>query len=149
MEHAVTLQEVTRENWADCAAITLPPDQASQVASNLATIAESKFQTHYRLRAICVDSGVVGMLAYCQEIDEPTPEVYWLFRIIIDPAHQMKGIGRQAITLACEEMTLAGARMIRTMHRPDNVAAHALYARLGFTEIGRLDDGDVLLEIRI
>lgn len=143
---SVSLHPVDNSNWLACASLQLPEEQAGQLASNLATIAESKFETHVVLRAICRKDKVVGMLAWCQEIDEPTPEVYWLFRIMVAFDEQGKGIGRQAVELACAEMRRRGATRLRTMHRPGNHVANRLYTSLGFKTIGSLEDGDLLLE---
>jgi diamine N-acetyltransferase len=145
----VSLTPVDKNNWYKCASLELPPNQSKHLATNVLTIAESKFETHYVLRAILNNGKVVGMLTYCQEIDAPRPELYWLFRIMVDHEEQGKGIGRKAIELACKEMDLLGAKIIQTMHKPDNKVASSLYLSLGFHVIGKLDDGDVLLEKRL
>jgi diamine N-acetyltransferase len=149
MNKTITLVPVSKHNWQECAFLELPPSQSHLLASNLLTIAESKFEPHYILHAIQRDQKVVGMLAYCQEIDEPTPDVYWLFRIMIAAKHQGNGHGRAAAHLAIEKMVAVGARTIRTMHRPDNEVAARLYRSLGFIERGYLDDGDILLELTV
>ena len=141
----ITLAEVDRRNWTDCINLSLSPEQGMQLAPNVVTIAESKFEPHYILRAICSDSTVVGMLAYCQEVDEPTPDVYWLFRLMIDHREQRKGYASQAVELACNEMASLGAATVKTMHRPGNGVASRLYESRGFHVVGKLDDGDVVL----
>jgi diamine N-acetyltransferase len=145
----VSLSPVDKRNWYECASLELPPYQSKYLAPNALTIAESKFETHYVLRAILNHGKVVGMLTYCQEIDVPRPELYWLFRIMVDNKEQGKGIGRQAIILACKEMELLGAKIIQTMHKADNKVASSLYRSLGFRQIGMLDDGDVLMQKKL
>ena len=143
----LTLKDVTVENWKDCIRLTLHEDQDGFVASNVGTIAESKFNPHFHLRAIYVDDLLVGMLAFCHEDDPEDLELYWIFRLMIDCAHQRKGYGAEAMRLAIDEITRLGGTRVRTMHRPDNITAAALYAKLGFRSKGHLDDGDFLLEL--
>ena len=145
----VTLTEVTRDNWVECIRLQLKDSQKGNLASNVETIAESKFEEHHRLRAICLLDRVVGMLAYAQENDPPDEELYWIFRLMIDKDYQRQGVGVAAMKLAMDELTELGALRIRTMHKPANRAAAGLYQKLGFESIGFLDDGDVLLEIEV
>nr|WP_163963397.1 GNAT family N-acetyltransferase [Oceanipulchritudo coccoides] len=147
MNSDLILEPVDRENWIECAELEVEPDQAGHLASNLKTIAESAFEPHYQLRAIKAENKIVGMLAYCPEVDEPIQGLYWLFRIMIDKAYQSRGYGKRAIKLAVEEMWKKGAIQIRTMCRPDNQIAQACYSSLGFSKAGTLDDGDMVFEL--
>lgn len=143
----VTLQDVTRENRVACIRLSLHPDQQGNLASNVETIAESKFKPHHQLRAIYRGDEVVGLLAYTVEDDPPDDELFWIFRLMVDKNHQRQGIAKAAMQLAIAEITALGGRRIQTMHKPTNHAAAALYRQLGFQEIGVLDDGDTLLEM--
>ena len=145
----VTLQDVNRENWIDCAKLALHDHQLGYVANNVFTIAESKYYPHHQLRAIHDGERVVGMLAYCHE-DEPIDlELYWVFRLLIDRDHQRRGHGFDAMPLALHAIRQRGAKRVRTMHKPNNAAAAALYRAVGFEPIGTHVDGDTLLELRL
>ena len=144
----LTLQNVTDKNWRDFLRLSLHDDQLGYVASNVATIAESKFEPHFQLRGIYSDEQPVGMLAYCHEKEPEDLELYWIFRLMIDKDHQRKGYAESAMKLAIEQIWQQGGKRIRTMHKPENIAAPALYAKLGFQNIGLHDDGDTLLELR-
>lgn len=143
----VTLKHLTRDNWVECSHLELEDHQQGNVASNVYTIAESKFAPHYHLRAIYQGDTMVGLIAFCEEDDPPDPELYWIFRLMIDKQHQAQGIGTAAMRLAIDEIAQLGARRIRTMHKPSNEVATRLYPKLGFRNIGFHDDGDVLLEL--
>lgn len=145
----VTLQNVTAENWRDCIRLKLHDDQVGFVASNVGTIAESKFNPHFHLRAIYADDQLVGMLAYCHENDPEDLELFWIFRLMIDRAQQRHGYGVEAMRIAVDEIKRLGGKRVRTMHKPDNITAAALYAKLGFRPKGHLDDGDCLLELNV
>ena len=145
----VTLRDLTRDNWVECVRLPLDENQQGNLASNVETIAESKFAEHHRLRAIYLGDRLVGLLAYTHEDDPPDAELFWIFRLMIDKNYQRRGIGMAAMQLAIAEIAELGASRIRTMHKPTNLAAASLYKNLGFSEIGFLDDGDVLLEMRL
>ena len=66
---------------------------------------------------------------------------------MIGKNHQRKGFAESAMKLAIDEIWKQGGTRIRTMHKPENFAASALYAKLGFQNIGLHDDGDTLLEL--
>ena len=143
----ITLRNVTRDNWRACIRLEMHEHQQAFVASNAATIAESRFEPHFVLRTINSEDKVVGMLAYCPEDAPPDPTLYWIFRLMIDKHHQGQGIGTTAMRLAIDEIRDLGAQRVRTMHKPENNIAAALYWTLGFRKIGLHDDGDVLLEL--
>lgn len=143
----VTLRDVTAENWRSCIGLSLHDHQVGYVASNVGTIAESKFNPHFHIRAIYADDLLVGMLAYCHEDDPEDLELYWIFRLMIDRHYQGNGYGIDAMRLAIDEIKKLGAKRVRTMHKPENSAAAAIYAKLGFRPAGTLDDGDCLLEL--
>ncbi len=143
----IELKEVTKENWIDCIDLSLYPEQEGKLASNVASIAESKFEPHYQLRAIYKQEKVIGFLAFCVEDDPPDPELYWIFRFMIDRDFQSQGYGTKALKLVIEEIKNLGAKRIQTMHKPKNKIAGKLYQKIGFSYIGNLDDGDLLMEI--
>ncbi len=143
----IELVAVGKDNWRKCISLNMLDEQKSFVASNVATIAESKFEPHYIVKAICLKSEVIGMLAYCREDEDGIDKLYWLFRLMIDSKFQGKGYGRQAVKLALSEMRSLGAEEIRTMHNPNNITAKKLYLGLGFKAIGTRDDGDILYSL--
>jgi len=145
----IQLRDLNRDNWRACAGLALSAEQEKLVAPNVWSIAEARFEPQYRPRVICLDETIIGFLMYCAETDPPDPTLFWLFRFMLAPGFQGRGHGAEALRLALEEMKAAGATRVRTMHKPGNVAASRLYRRLGFREIGTLDDGDIELEIPV
>ncbi|MFC7420767.1 GNAT family N-acetyltransferase [Iodobacter arcticus] len=144
---SITLSPLSKANWLACANLTLPSEQADFLAPNIYSIAESKFEPHYQPRAICLAGKVIGFLMYCPDIDLPDPELYWLFRFMLGAEYQGKGYGAIAIRLALDEMKMAGARRVITMHKPSNEIASRLYQRMGFCKVGYAEDGDIELEL--
>ncbi|WP_062263317.1 GNAT family N-acetyltransferase [Endozoicomonas arenosclerae] len=145
----VELREVTKDNYLDCLRLRLLPEQEGFLAPNGDTIAQSKFESHHRVRAIYNNNKVVGLLSYCHEDEPEDLELYWLFRFMVDKSCQGQGIGSNALKQLLEEVKALGGKQLRTMHKPSNLEASKVYKNFGFTEIGELDDGDTLLEINI
>ncbi|MBE9167014.1 GNAT family N-acetyltransferase [Pleurocapsales cyanobacterium LEGE 06147] len=110
----IELKEVTKNNWIDCIHLSLYPEQESNLASNVVSIAESKFEPHYQLRAIYKKEKVIGFLAFCVEDDPPEPELYWLFRFMLDKDFQGKGYGTKALNLVIDEIIQLGGKRIYT-----------------------------------
>jgi diamine N-acetyltransferase len=135
------LTPVDKGNWVDCIQLRLEDQQKGYLASNLETIAESKFETHYVLRAITLGEKIIGMLAYCPEVDEPVEGLYWLFRIMIDLDFQGKGYGKEAIRLCLEELKQKGANKVKTMCKESNAVARTAISPSGFTLPGILRMG--------
>ena len=149
MDKTLHLVAVNKENWIQCVNLKVGENQRTNLASNIMTIAESKFEEHFVLRAIKINDSIIGMLAYCPEIDVDDPGLYWLFRIMVDVSEQGKGYGKIAVATVIKEMTILGANRVRTMCKPSNSAARSLYLGMGFHEINSLDDGDIVFEMKI
>lgn len=145
----IRLEEVHKDNYEDCIYLELESDQMGNLTPNSISIAQSKFETHFRIRAIYKDDEVIGFLTYCQEDEPEDPELYWLFRFMFDKAHQGKGHASKALQLLMDEVSELGGKRLQTMHKPANVNAESAYMKFGFTKIGVLDDGDIHLEILV
>ena len=68
---------------------------------------------------------------------------------MIDKDFQGLGYGTKALKLVIEEIKQLGAKRIYTMHKLSNKTAGKLYQKAGFSYIGHLDDGDLLMEMKI
>lgn len=64
MSKDVRLQDVTAQNWRAVVSLKLADEQRSLLASNLYSIAQSKFDEAAVPRAICAGDEVVGFLMY-------------------------------------------------------------------------------------
>lgn len=127
----IQLVPVTAENWEACCELTLTAEQQDFMEANVYSIAQAKFEPSLVLRAIIAGEAVVGFVMYNTELEELNG--YWIYRIMIDQAQQGNGIGQAVI----EEMrALPAAKRIVVGYRPDNQAAHRLYASLGFIDHG-------------
>jgi diamine N-acetyltransferase len=144
----VRLAEVTADNWRDVIALELNNDQRDLVASNLYSLAEAKFTPLARPRAIYAGTRLVGFLMYDLG-DDDEPHRASIYRFMIDRRHQRQGYGRAALEKALDEIrAVPGIATVSICYAPEN-QAKALYARVGFMEIGRDEDGEVVAELSI
>ncbi|KAB2889521.1 MAG: hypothetical protein F9K40_19760 [Kofleriaceae bacterium] len=71
MSNDVKLQDVTAQNWRAVVNLRLADDQQRLLASNVYSIAQSKFDPDAHPRAICAGETVVGFLMYdVPELDD-------------------------------------------------------------------------------
>ena len=134
-EIAVSLREVTVENWYDCCQLSVTEEQDQFVEPNSVSIAQSKYELTLRLRAIYLRENLAGFIMYNTEPEELGG--HWIYRLMIDKRHQRKGLAKQAMRLIIDEMsTSLDCRRIVAGYKPGNKSAGALYASLGFVDRG-------------
>ena len=148
MSKKVRLRAVDADNWEDVAELKLSPEQQEFIASNLWSIAESKFNAYARPRAIYAGKKVVGFLMYESLDDDDAPNEYSIYRFMVAKKHQGKGYGRIAMTLALKEIAEdRDLKRITICYVPENERARAFYASFGFREVGLDEDGEMIAEI--
>lgn len=136
---AVTLRELTRENWEACVALELTEEQREWVESNAVSIAESRFYPSMAPRTIYAGDEMVGFVMYSQTPDPRDPEEgkHYIHRLMIDHRQQGRGYGRAAMQQVLALLTaIPTCRTIWIGYLPDNDLARHFYASLGFEEQG-------------
>jgi len=137
---AVTLKEITRENFEDIISLKVDYEQERFVASNLYTIAQMQFKEEKIAKGVYLDDKAVGLIAY-------DLEDYDIWRLMIDIKHQGNGYGKKAMELVLNILRKDGRlKTARTSVIVDNHVMKSLIEGFGFKENGnvirRFDDGD-------
>lgn len=147
---------VTIENWQTLIDLKVREDQKIFVASNLYSIAQSKFGDDYEGLWDLFPFGIydedtpVGFLMYALNFQHPTHQAY-IQRLMVDENFQGKGYGRFGmdwmLDLFREDERI---KVVGISYEPDNEVARKLYAGLGFEETGKIVDGETeaMLKIR-
>ena len=150
MPDEVRLQNVTARNWRAVARLKLAPEQKDLVASNLYSIAQSKFDRNARPRAIYAGKELVGFLMYdVWEAKDKTREAS-IYRFMIDVKHQGRGYGRAALARALDEIKATpGVKKVSIGYMPENAVAKSFYASFGFVEVGADEDGEIEAELSL
>lgn len=141
----VTLREITGETVHSILRLKVKPEQEDQVAPNAESIAVAHFQDKAWMRAIYADETPVGFLLL---YDDPVTPRYYLWRYMIAAQYQGKGFGRQALERLIEYVrTRPNAHELSLSYVPKAGGAGEFYRRLGFSETGKEDHGE--LEMRL
>lgn len=134
---SVHLEPVTRDNWRECAALAVGPDQARFVAPVTYYLCLCLYGDTWQPLAVYRGDEVVGFCMWGVDDDGSR----WIGGLVIDVAAQRTGVARQAVSRLVErfesEPGYTGAAL---SYEADNVAARALYASLGFRETGETED---------
>jgi diamine N-acetyltransferase len=118
--------------------LELSDDQKRFVASNVYSLAQSKFEPDARPRAIYAAETLVGFIMYDVTLDDAEAFIY---RFMIDKEHQGQGYGRAAIEHVIEEIRqIPGVSRILISYMKSNPIAKSFYASFGFVEAP--DDGN-------
>lgn len=141
----VSLREITDENLRPVMDLDVTEEQRQFVAPNSRSIAEACFTTDAWMRAIYAGDAPAGFLLLSERRDVPR---YYLWRFMIDHRFQGRGIGRAAMEQLIDYVRgLPDAREMYLSYVPHPSGPRDFYARLGFTDTGREDGGE--LEMRL
>lgn len=110
------------------------------MASNVESIAQARIQPECVPLAIYEGEVPVGFIMYCIDRDDGD---WWVYRFMVDKAHQGKGYGRAALGQVLDRMrTDPEHRIVRLGVEPENTSAIALYESFGFHFDGRVFGGE-------
>lgn len=150
MSEDVRLEDVTARNWRAVARLELTPDQEDLVASNLYSIAQSKFDPDARPRAIYAGDKPVGFIMYDVWRAKDKTQHASIYRFMIDRRQQGKGYGRAALAAALAEIkAIPGMTTISISYMPNNPVAKPFYASFGFVETKLDEDGEIVAELTV
>ena len=135
----VRLAPVDADNWRACVALQVADHQRRWVADVAYYLCLCTYGGVWHPLAIEADGEIVGFLMWGVDDDASR----WLGGVIVDVAHQRRGIARAAITEAIEMLTAQeGCSGVALSYSHDNQAARDLYTSLGFQPTGgTTDDG--------
>jgi len=142
----VTLEQINRDNFFDIINLSVTEEQENFVASNTFSLAQAKAQPECVPLAVYHDKHPVGFVMYCMDLED---KEYWIYRLMIDKAHQGKGYGRMAMqqVLSILEQDTAHS-IVYLSFEPENLVAQKLYESLGFRPDGRTIHGETVYCLR-
>lgn len=144
VEPAISLREVTKETVRAICRLEVTPEQRGFVAPNAVSFAEALFSPDVAwFRAVYEGEVPVGFVMLS---DDPSKPEYYLWRFMIDAAHQRRGLGSRALELVIEYVrTRPGARELLTSIVPGEGSPGPFYESLRFTYTGVEDDGELVM----
>jgi diamine N-acetyltransferase len=141
---AVVLRPIDGRNWREAIRLSVAPEQRVFVASNVYSIAESKFEPEAVPMGIYAGDTMVGFLMFGMSGDE-----MWVWRLMVDHGHQRRGYGRAAMAALIDGLRAMGHHEVFVSYKPENDVAAQLYASLGFEDTGRVEDGEIVVHLFI
>jgi diamine N-acetyltransferase len=150
------IRNITIKNWQEIINLKVREDQKTFVASNLYSIAQSKFGDEYEGHwdlypfAIYDEDKPVGFLMYALNFEHPTHQAF-IQRLMVDENFQGKGYGKFGMNWMLDLFRAdERIKMVGISYEPHNETARKLYAVLGFEETGKIVDGETeaMLKIR-
>ncbi len=141
----ITLREIDRNNFWDCVSLSVADVQQEFVTTNAVSIAQAKVQPECMPLAVYDGDTMVGFLMYC--IDEDDGE-YWIYRMMIDKAHQSRGYGAQALKLLLDVIRQDASRhCVYLGVHPESIAAVKLYEHAGFAFTGQVFGSEHIMKL--
>lgn len=147
---SIYLKDINEENLLECALLATNKEGKNYVfeefvASNAFSIAQSKIQESWTVKAIYNEDLMIGftMYGYCNEYD-----FYEICRFMIDHKYQGKGFGRISLIKIIEEMKKnEDCKDIYISFDPNNNIARSLYESLGFKDTGKTLEEELLFKL--
>lgn len=139
----VTLKEITKENFKEIVRLKVREDQ-NHVASNVYSIAQSKYDQEEIPMAIYKDDTPVGFLMFAYEYEE---SCLWISRFMIDQKFQGQGIGTAALNLI-KQIAIENKRInkIGLSTHLSNIEGIKFYEKFGFVDTKRDNNNPDSLE---
>lgn len=153
-ETDVQLCELTSENVLHVLELSVKPEQAGLVASNAKSVAQAYVTGEPAWpRAVYAGGVLVGfVMLYLVPPGRPESKdgkaYYYVWRLMIDAAHQGRGYGRAAMRRVIEYVrTLPDAESLYLSYVPQPVNPEAFYRALGFEPTGEMDEGEIVMRL--
>lgn len=144
---AVSLREITAETVRRICALEVAESQRAFVAPNAISIAQAHFEPRAWFRAIYAGEEPVGFAMLEIDLDKHS---YYLWRFMIDHRQQGKGFGKRALELVVEHVrALPEATALELSYHPGPGEPAPFYARLGFEETGRIEEGERVMRLTL
>lgn len=144
----IELKEIDIDNYRRAVLLELKEGQDKFVASNVYSIAQSKFYPSWKPTGIFANDEMVGFLMYGK--DEEIDDSIWIIRLMIAARFQGKGYGRAAMNALIEHIkNNYDNEEIFVAFVPGNETAMNLYKSIGFEDTGRIEEGEHVYQLKI
>ncbi len=148
---SVTLREITADTVRAVTELSVAKGQDKFVAPNAVSLAQALFTPNAWYRAIYLGEEMTGFVMLEDESllspSPPQPEV-GVWRFMVDARFQRRGIGRAALLQVIEHVRGKGLfTSLQLSYVPGPGCAEPFYLSLGFRPTGRVDNGEIVLEL--
>jgi len=143
----IEFREITKENFKECINLKLKDGQEKFVAPNLYSIAQAGVWKGTESFAIYSKETMVGFIMYYFDEEEKAGD---LWRLMIAGDYQGKGFGKEALQKMIEYFRkIKDCCNIFLSYVPGNESAEKLYEFVGFEANGEIDNGEIVMELKL
>jgi RimJ/RimL family protein N-acetyltransferase len=144
----VELAEITERNLDDVTGLATHHSQRRFVAPVYRSLAQALIKPLHEgepvvpwYRAIVADDAVVGFVML-SDVSPTEPHPY-VWRLLIDRAHQRRGIASKVLELLVADRIAKGDTKLVLSYMPGPGSPEAFYRKHGFIPTGKVDDGEI------
>jgi diamine N-acetyltransferase len=138
---------VTAVNWRDCADLEVAEEQRAFVAPVTRYLCLCHYGGLWQPLAVTAAGRVVGFVMWAVDEEDGSG---WIGGLVIGGDQQRRGYGRAAVLALVERLRRdEGCPTAALSYAPQNTAAQALYASLGFVEAGEREDDEVVARLQL
>jgi predicted N-acetyltransferase YhbS len=141
------LRAVTETNVDQLIDLAVSPEQQGLVAPVAKSLAQASVLTPGQPLGIYDGDEPVGLLLLWdgrRDPDEPTDRLY-VWRLMIDAKHQMKGYGARTMRWVIDEARRLGVASVGLSHQMLPGNAGPFYEKLGFRYTGRVEHDEHMM----
>ncbi len=137
------LRPVRSKDRAAVVAMRLKPGQERFIPSNDVSLTQAAEHPEAEPLLVEAEGVPVGFVLVCRD---PEAGDWWLWRFMLDGAHQGRGLGTAALGLVMRCLAAkADCARVRLGAKPDNAAALRLYLKAGFVPTGEVVGGETIM----
>ena len=149
----VSLSEITPALASSVLALHVAPEQERFVSGVGESFVDAYLEPegHPWIRVVMADGVPVGFVMVSWDVESVPGRMwgpYYLWRLLIDAAHQRRGYGAAAVSLVADAVRAAGGRELLTSCGQGAGSPQPFYEGLGFVPTGEVDaHGEVHLAL--
>ena len=147
----ISLREITADTVRQITSLSVSSEQQRFVASNAISLAQALFSPDAWYRAIYTGESPAGFVMLYDESlrtsPPPEPQVA-LWRFMVDTQFQGQGVGTAALEQVIAHVRSKGLfSSLLVSYVPGPGCPEKFYLRAGFKHTGKVDDGEIVLEL--
>lgn len=143
----IEFREITKENFKECINLKLKDGQQKFVAPNVYSVAQAGVWKGTKSFAIYAKESMVGFIMFIFNEEEKAGD---LWRLMIAGEYQGMGYGKEALYKVIEYFrNIEECGKIFLSYVPGNKSAERLYKFVGFEANGDIDNGEIIMELKL